>query len=143
VLSTAFVSLDMAPPSTFTVALPSVVMSAGETGTSEFLLAETLEQRAWWHPKEDVDAGLPAPEMKTVLDEIPNGHRLEVVAHTFIRDLAVLADRLAPDASVDDMLVTLLPGESATFAIVTNAYLTLEQLTDPLVLRSANQLVAD
>jgi hypothetical protein len=34
-----------------------------------------------------------------------------------------------------------LPGESAVFMITTSASLTYEQLTDPLVLRSANQLV--
>ena len=39
------------------------------------------------------------------------------------------------------MLVTLLPGQSVTFETRTAADLTLEQLVDPLVLRSANQLV--
>jgi len=50
-----------------------------------------------------------------------------------------LARRLAGDAVVDDMLVRLLPGE---FTIRTAAVLTREQLTDPLVLRSANQLTS-
>jgi len=54
----------------------------------------------------------------------------------------VLADRVAPDAVVDDMLVTMLPGETVNFVITTAATLHLEQLRDPLVLRSANQLVA-
>jgi hypothetical protein len=40
------------------------------------------------------------------------------------------------------MLVSLLPGESVVFAITTSAVLSHEQLIDPLVLRSANQLVA-
>jgi beta-mannosidase len=68
---------------------------------------------------------------------------LLVTTRGFLRDLAVLVDRLAPDAAVDNMLVTLLPGETAVFTISTTATLTLEQVTDPLVLRSANQLVAD
>ncbi len=53
-----------------------------------------------------------------------------------------LARRLAGDAVVGDMLVTLLPDESAMFTIRTVAVLTREQLTDPLVLRSANQLTS-
>jgi beta-mannosidase len=140
VVATAVISLDVAPRSTFAAAVPSGVATGGGSG---LLLAETSEQRAWWHPREDIDAGLPAPELKTVLHETPGGYRLEVVAHTLVRDLALLVDRLAPDAAVDEMLVTLLPGESVTFTIVTQACLTIEQLTDPLVLRCANQLVAD
>ena len=44
---------------------------------------------------------------------------LTVTADAFVRDLAVLADRVAGDAYVDEMLVTLLPGETATFDIRT------------------------
>src|SRR2546430_11910562 len=39
------------------------------------------------------------------------GYRVTVTARTLLRDVAVLADRAAPAAEVDDMLVTLLPGE--------------------------------
>ncbi len=53
-----------------------------------------------------------------------------------------LRDGWTARAVGDDMLVTLLPGESATFMIRTAAVLTTEQLTDPLVLRSANQLTS-
>ena len=141
-VSAAAVLLDIAPRSTVAFAVPSAVATAGRSDATEVVVAETSEQRAWWHPREDIDAGLPAPELKTVLHETPDGYRLEVVAHTLIRDLALLVDRLAPDAAVDDMLVTLLPGESVSFMITTEACLTIEQLTDPLVLRCANQLVA-
>jgi cephalosporin-C deacetylase len=40
------------------------------------------------------------------------------------------------------MLCTLLPGETARFTVRTKARLTAQQLSDPSVLRSANQLVA-
>jgi beta-mannosidase len=107
------------------------------------LLAETRDDRAWWHAREDVDAGLPVPDLHSTLESISAGYRLRVTTRGFLRDLAVLVDRLAPDAEVDNMLVTLLPGETAVFTISTAATLTLEQVTNPLVLRSANQLVAD
>ena len=55
-----------------------------------------------------------------------------MTAQTFVRDLAVLADRLAADAVVDDMLVTLLPGESATFEVRTTAQLSADGLSDRL-----------
>ena len=55
---------------------------------------------------------------------------------------AVLADRVAPDARVDTMLLTVLPGESATIAVTTGADVPRAALLDPLVLRSVNQLLA-
>ena len=51
------------------------------------------------------------------------------------------ADRVAPDGRVDAMLLTLLPGESATIRVTTAADVPREAFLDPLVLRSANQLL--
>lgn len=64
------------------------------------------------------------------------------VAGTLVRDLALLVDKVAPDAVVDDMLVTLLPGEDVTWTVTGTAGLDPELLRHPTVLRSANQLVA-
>jgi len=141
VIHSNVVAVDIAPRCTLTLPIaPELAAAAGKPG--EFLLAEAGTRRAWWHSCEDVDAGLPAPDLTTSAEQMPGGYRLTVTANAFVRDLAVLADRLAADATVDDMLISLLPGESAVFAITTSAVLSLEQLTDPLVLRSANQLVA-
>jgi beta-mannosidase len=65
---------------------------------------------------------------------------VRVSARTLLRDLCLFADRLAPDAVVDDMLVTLLPGESHTFT-VTGWAGDPEALMRPPVLRTANDLV--
>ncbi len=108
----------------------------------EVLLAEAGEQRAWWHFAEDVDAALPPADLDVSAEPRPGGVRLAVTARTFVRDLAVLADRVAPDAVVDDMLVTLLPGESTVVGIDTAAGVDPAAFTGPLVVRSANQLVA-
>ncbi len=62
----------------------------------------------------------------------------EVTARTLVRDLALFPDRLDPLATVDDMLVTLLPGESATF-VVTGEDLGPEALTAYPVLRCVNE----
>jgi beta-mannosidase len=141
VISSAVLALDVAPRCTFAAPIAAeLAAAAGKAG--ELLLAESSTHRAWWHGCEDVDSGLPAPDLAATVERLPEGYRLTVTAHALVRDLSVLADRLSPDASVDDMLVTLLPGESAVFTIATSAQLSLEQMTDPLVLRSANQLVA-
>jgi beta-mannosidase len=61
-----------------------------------------------------------------------------VTAHVLLRDLALFPDRLNPSSTVDDMLITLLPGDSATFR-VTGPF-DADRLTSPPVLRSANDL---
>ena len=58
-----------------------------------------------------------------------------------LRDLALLADKLDPDAVVDDMLHTLLPGEAVTLHVATAQVLDPADLVQPNVLRCANQLV--
>jgi beta-mannosidase len=58
-----------------------------------------------------------------------------------VRDLALLADKLDAAATVDDMLVTLLPGERVTFSVSTGLTLDPAELTSSRVLRSANQLL--
>jgi len=142
VLSDAVVSLDVPPRRTGVLAVPPHVAAHSRQGCAQVLLAESTSLRAWWHFAEDVDADLRNPDLDVTVEQIDGGYRLDVTTGSLTRDLAVLADRLAADAVVDDMLVTLLPGETTTFTIRTTAVLTKEQLTDPLVLRSANQLVA-
>jgi beta-mannosidase len=72
---------------------------------------------------------------------VDGGYAVSVTARALVKDLAVLADRVAPDARVDTMLLTLLPGESATIAVRTGAEVPPEAFLDPLVLRSVNQLL--
>ncbi len=130
----------LAPRETVTVPLPASVGSLDHRD-GDVVLAEADGHRAWWHLVEDVDARLPTPDLNTHLEETTDGYRLTVTTRTFVRDLALLVDRVDPDAEVDEMLVTLLPGESTTFAVTTTAILTHAALTDPLVLRCSNQLL--
>jgi len=141
VLATAMARVDVAPRATAVLSVPSRVTLAGDP-RREVLVAGAGSLRAWWHYAEDVDTSLPDPDLDVTVEQVADGYRLTVMAGALVRDLAVLADRLAGDAVVDDMLATLLPGESATFTIGTAAVLTKDQLTDPLVLRSANQLTS-
>ena len=124
-----------------TFPMPVGVAAAGDP-RREVLLADAGGNRAWWHFAEDVAADLPPHRLSTEVAAIPGGYRVAVTAGAFVRDLAVLADRAAPDAEVDDMLLTLLPGETAHLTVRTRARLSAAELTGPLVLRSANQLTA-
>jgi beta-mannosidase len=134
---------DIAVParSAVTVTLPGALAEAVDP-TREVLVARVEgAPTAWWTFAEDVDADLPAPVMDATAEEIEGDFRVVVTARSYIRDLAILADRVAPDAVVDEMLVTLLPGESATFMITGATGATPSSFLDSGVLRSANQLV--
>ena len=73
--------------------------------------------------------------------KVAGGYRVDVSARSLVRDLALLADKVAPDAEVDDQLVTLLAGQSTSFTVRTAAEVDQAVLTSPRVLRSANALV--
>jgi beta-mannosidase len=65
-----------------------------------------------------------------------------VIASSFARDVALLADGIAADAACDDMLVDLLPGETHTFTVTTAAVVDPARFTLPDALRSANTVSA-
>jgi beta-mannosidase len=104
-------------------------------------VAGTGAERAFWHFAEDVDAMLPEPRWTGRVERGAAGYRLTVTAETFLKDVTVLADRVAGDAVVDRALVTLLPGEATTFTIESAVRVEPERFFDPLVLRNANQLI--
>jgi beta-mannosidase len=140
VLAKGGVSLDVAPRSTTTLLLPADIAAATDP-SSEVVLVECDDERVWWPFTEDVDSSLPPAEFDCVAETSDRGYRITVTARTAVRDLAVLADRVASDATVNDMLVTLLPGDTARFEVMTGAAVDPYAFTDPSVLRSANQLL--
>ena len=139
-LAGADLPINLVPRSTTTLLLPDGVSRAGDPAR-ELLAAQQGERRTWWRFVEDRDAALPPAELDVEVTAVDDGYRLEVTARTLVVDLAVLADRVAPDAETDQMLLTLLPGEQTRIHVRTNARLAPARLRDPLVLRSANQLV--
>jgi beta-mannosidase len=140
VLATSTVPLDIPARGSATSVLPFDVSSPGDPA-GEVILADATGERAWWHFVEDIEAKLPIADMATEVETVAGGYLLVVTAGTFVRDLAVLIDKLDPDGSVDDMLVTLFPGERVRFEISSTAELSLADLSDPNMLRCANQLV--
>jgi beta-mannosidase len=139
VLAEAEVALAARPRETVTITIPAEVARPRHP-EGELLTVTDGVQRALWFYREDTVNALPEQQLRADVVRVDGGYRLDVIADTMVRDLALLVDRVDPAAAVDDMLVTLLPGESTSFAVRTTRDLATDQLTAPTVLRSANQL---
>jgi beta-mannosidase len=140
VLAQEEIAINASGRSTVTVELPEKVRNAADP-RAEFLVVHTTTGRAYWYFLPDKDLAMPAERYEVNSSTTPTGYRVAVTARSFLRDVAVLADRIASDAEVDDMLVTLLPGETATFEVRTSASFDPAALTSATVVRTANQLL--
>ncbi|MDQ4489339.1 glycoside hydrolase family 2 protein [Sinomonas sp. ASV486] len=124
----------------FDAVLPESVQ-APDYAAAEMVVAELDGARALWFFAEYRDQSLEEDRFTADLERQGDALRLRITARTLLRDVTVLADKLDPDATVDRALATLLPGETAEFFVITDAPLTLDELTSREVLRTANQLV--
>lgn len=88
------------------------------------------------------DRQLALPPASFAVETVVEGDDLlvGVTADCLLVDLALLADRLAPQVSVDDQLRLVLPGETATFRLHGGACIDPAKV-DSTVLRTANDLV--
>ena len=144
VLGEAVLDVTVGARATAELALPEALTCADEAG-QELLVAEIGPDRALWFFARDRDTAY-APQdeaLRASAHQVEGGYRLDLEAAALVRDVAVLADRLDPGATVDDMLLTLLPGERASITVTTTAELAGADLLSREVLRSANQLVTD
>jgi beta-mannosidase len=133
------VPIEVAPGSVTVVPLPPDLVAPGRAD-AELLLAEADGERAWWFFTEDRHIGYPAPDYDAVAEPTPEGVLVTVTARTLLRDLTLFPDRLDPRATVDEALITLLPGDSAMFTVRTGAALDPTRLTSRPVLRCINDL---
>ncbi|WP_051388827.1 glycoside hydrolase family 2 protein [Arthrobacter sp. 35W] len=122
------------------VELPALLATAG-AADNEVLAVSLGEARALWFFAEYKESALVQPRLSHTLQRTPEGYELAVTAADLTRDLSLLIDKVDPAARVNTMLVDLLPGETAVFHITTGSKMTVADLIDPDVLRSANQLV--
>lgn len=133
--------VSLAPRSSATVPVPEALTQATDA-SAEVLVATAGAERGLWFFAEPRDSALAAAELEFSVARDGSAFVVEVTSRGLVRDLTLLVDRLSPDASVDRGLVTLLPGESAEFRVSGVADLDADAVTDPLVARSANQLVS-
>ncbi|GAA2862448.1 glycoside hydrolase family 2 protein [Streptosporangium fragile] len=138
VLGTHTVRVEAAPRSVATVPLPEVVAVPGDPA-AELLAARLDGHRVLRFFAEDPQVAFPVAAYDARVTPSGDGLDVTVTARTLVRDLALFPDRLDPDAVVDDMLVTLLPGESVTFHVTTGRELDPAALTTRPVLRCVNE----
>lgn len=131
---------DVPPWSTVVLSLPVDVATPEQPGR-EVLVAATPSERGLWFFAEDRDSELAAASFDATATRTGRGYRVEVTATTLVRDLALLVDKVDADAVVDDMLCTLLPGETVVWTVASTIGAEPEAFLDRSVLRSANQLV--
>ena len=117
--------------------------STPEDANGELLVVDFGDTRAFWFFAEYRDSALEAARLSTTVKEVNGGVDVTVTADNLVRDITLLIDKVDPQAVVNDQLVTLLPGESATFHVTTDRPIDTHQLVSDRVLRTANQLVAD
>ncbi|MFE9957050.1 glycoside hydrolase family 2 protein [Micromonospora sp. NPDC005299] len=135
------VDLDVPAYSSVVLALP-VEVARPDEARRELLVAEAGEtaERALWFFATDREVEWPAAELDATVEPAGDAQRVRVTARTVLRDLTLFPDRLHPSGEVDQALVTLLPGESATFTVTADAPLDPAALTARPVLRCVNDL---
>ena len=152
------IGLDVPAYSSVTVPLPAEVADSDEP-RRELLVADAGagpehatvgsggelagSGRAYWFFAEDREIEYPRADYDVSVESAGDTIRVRLTARTILRDLALAPDRLDPSATVDDALVTLLPGESVTFVVHSAGPLDaagLTALTTRPVLRCVNDL---
>ena len=144
-LAYAPVAVSVAPRAATTVPIPADVAGFGDA-SAELIVVTGGEGAgfapAFFNAAEVVDQKLEPAPLTATAGVGPGGYTVTVTAHSYARDIFLQADRVEPRATVDAGLVTLLAGQSAVFAIASDVDAVPEAFVDPLVLRSANQLLA-
>ncbi|NRQ36709.1 glycoside hydrolase family 2 protein [Nonomuraea sp. NN258] len=116
VLAEAELPFNAAPRTVATLDLPAGLATAGDV-TREFWTAAADGLRAWRFACPDRDFAYPEPRMDVEVTPADGGCAVTVTARTLIRDLYLHADRLHPEATADQGLTTLLPGERHTINV--------------------------
>jgi beta-mannosidase len=100
------------------------------------------EYGAIWFFKPDKELKYPAPKFDAELLRVGEEWSLRITAQTLLRDVCINVDRLDPEASIDDQMVTVFPGAGVTFLIRSDRLLKKEQLITPPVFQCANRFGA-
>jgi beta-mannosidase len=107
--------------------------------TNELLTASLDGQRLVHLSAEDPQVAYPPAAFTATTERVDDGLLVHITAQTLLRELALFPDRLDPDATVDEQLVTVLPGECVTFHVRGAADLDPAALTAYPVLRCVNE----
>ncbi len=139
VLGAGTATVSVPARSVATVGVPAAAATPDDP-TREVLVAQLGDVRTVHAFVEDVELELDPEPLSAVAEPVDGGYRVSVTARSLARDVTLLADIAAADATVDRGLVTLLPGETADFMVSTADPGAADALTGPAVVRSANDL---
>lgn len=130
------VALDARSTGTFPIS--SSTATPGQNA-NELIVADLDDVRGSWQFVEDKDAALEPAQLEISTETSGSDTLVTISARNLVRDVAVLADRLSPDAWAEDGLISLLPGESVTIRLHG-----VHADTDAVhrAVRTANELVA-
>ena len=123
-----------------TIALDAAVTTPSDAA-AEVLVVDAGE-RGFWFYAEPRDSALAAASLSFQTTPVEGGTEVRVSAATLVRDLSLLVDKVDPTAHTEQGLVTLLPGETATFLVRHPAEARADAFTSERVVRTANELVA-
>jgi beta-mannosidase len=135
------VSATVAPGAAATVALPTELTVPADPAAEVLVVDAADGERAWWFFAEDRDIAWPLATYDAAVQTDGDVTRVRVTAHNVLRDLTLQADRVHPDAEVDEAGVTVLPGETVTFTVTGATGLDADALTSRPALRCVNDLV--
>ncbi|WFE91488.1 glycoside hydrolase family 2 protein [Roseibium porphyridii] len=123
------------------VQLPESITTPNDK-SNELIVVTADGCKTYYYFQEDIGLKLPEPRLRFDIEVTASITRIVVTAETFVKDLCLFADRIGPDVTVDRMLDTLLPGDTLTLELENAQDLSLEDLSHPGVIRTANTLLA-
>ncbi len=127
-------------PRTVTPIALSDELSKPDDPTAEIVVARLADLARVHTFVEDIELAFEPDPIEVDVIEAEDGYAVTVTARSLARDVTLLVDQAAKDATVDDALITLTAGQSTTFHVRTTAHSIGQALARPPVLRSANDL---
>ena len=140
--ATQSVSIDLAPHSNGTFALDTSVALPAAAEAELITASSTSARRAYRYFGEDTVLAIPPLDIATTVAKTANGYDVRITAGALVKDLVLAVDRLDAAAEVDELFVTLLPGETTTVRVATSEILDVDALVRHPVLNSVNDLLS-
>ncbi|MFD1716068.1 glycoside hydrolase family 2 protein [Amnibacterium flavum] len=134
-------TLRVAPDTAMDVAINKALATPGRP-SNELVIARLGDATALWFFSDYRDSELTSNPCTAIARFREGGWDVIVRAHSLARDVALLVDRVHPDAVASDALFTLLPGESTTIRVVGALDADGADFSAPTVLRTANDLLS-
>ncbi|MFI2365917.1 glycoside hydrolase family 2 protein [Promicromonospora sp. NPDC019610] len=140
VLATSDSEVVVPPRSVTLVPLTGDLVAVADAA-HEVLVVSLGAERGLHRWAESKDLALDPAPLETAVTAQDSGYRVEVTATSLALGVSVLADRLDPDAEVDEQVVDLPAGTTAVFHVTTSRDLDPAALVSRPVLRTENDLV--